>query len=117
MNKKTIIILSTLAILLCGGAILILSLNLHKANKTNDEMTQLFEIEKEEMENEGVGRALDLILAILDNAQSELLESTSLRNGNSNGVSVLSTCNGTADGVGILVLAGCQHDDSSCDKE
>ena len=44
MNKKTIIILSTLAILLCGGAILILSLNLHKANKTNDEMTQLFEI-------------------------------------------------------------------------
>ena len=52
MNKKTATIIAVLAAILLGAAILVLSLSLHKAHKTNEEMTQLFEIEKEEMENE-----------------------------------------------------------------
>ena len=52
MNKKSTIIIAVLAALVLIAAIAVLSLNLRKAQKANEEMTQLFEIEKEEMENE-----------------------------------------------------------------
>ena len=51
MNKKTLIIIIAAAIVLVG-AIAFLGVRLSKANKTNEEMVQLFELEKEEMENE-----------------------------------------------------------------
>ncbi len=51
MNKKTIIIISIIAVLLIG-ALAFLGIRLSQANKTNEEMVQLFELEKEEMENE-----------------------------------------------------------------
>ncbi len=52
MNKKSTTIIAVLAALVLIAAVAVLSLNLRKAQKTNEEMTQLFEIEKEEMENE-----------------------------------------------------------------
>ena len=51
MNKKTIIIISIIAVLLIG-ALAFLGIRLSQANKANEEMVQLFELEKEEMENE-----------------------------------------------------------------
>ena len=51
MNKKTLIIIIAAAIVLVG-AIAFLGVRLSKANKTNEEMVQLFELEKVEMENE-----------------------------------------------------------------
>ena len=51
MNKKIIIILSIIAMLLIG-ALAFLGVRLAQANKNNEEMVQLFELEKEEMENE-----------------------------------------------------------------
>ena len=51
MNKKTIIIVSIIAVLLIG-ALAFLGIRLSQANKANEEMVQLFELEKEEMENE-----------------------------------------------------------------
>ena len=47
MNKKSTIIIAVLAALVLIAAVAVLSLNLRKAQKTNEEMTQLFEIEKE----------------------------------------------------------------------
>lgn len=53
MKKKNLTIIGIVAaVLAAAAAIIVLSLSLQKANKTNEEMTQLFEIEKEEMENE-----------------------------------------------------------------
>ena len=52
MNKKNIIIIAAVASVVIAAVILLLSLKLHQANVENEEMTQLFEIEKEEMENE-----------------------------------------------------------------
>ena len=51
MNKKTIILISIIAVLLIG-ALAFLGIRLSQANKANEEMVQLFELEKEEMENE-----------------------------------------------------------------
>ena len=51
MNKKTLIIIIAAATVLVG-AIAFLGIRLGKANKANEEMVQLFELEKEEMENE-----------------------------------------------------------------
>ena len=51
MNKKNIIILTAVALIVIT-AIILLSIKLHQAHEENEEMTQLFEIEKEEMENE-----------------------------------------------------------------
>ncbi len=51
MNKKVIIIISIIAVLLIG-ALAFLGVRLSKANKANEEMVQLFELEKAEMENE-----------------------------------------------------------------
>ena len=51
MNKKVIIIISIVAVLLIG-ALAYLGVRLSQANKTNEEMVQLFELEKVEMENE-----------------------------------------------------------------
>ena len=51
MNKKIIIIVSAVAVLLIG-ALAFLGIRLAQANKANEEMVQLFELEKEEMENE-----------------------------------------------------------------
>ena len=51
MNKKTLIIIIAAATVLVG-AIAFLGISLGKANKANEEMVQLFELEKEEMENE-----------------------------------------------------------------
>ena len=52
MNKKTATILAIIAAVVVAAVIAVLSLGLHKAQKTNEEMQQLFDIEKEEMENE-----------------------------------------------------------------
>lgn len=52
MNKKTATILAIIAAVVVAAVIAVLSLDLHKAQKTNEEMQQLFDIEKEEMENE-----------------------------------------------------------------
>ena len=51
MNKKTLIIIIVAATVLVG-AIALLGVRLSKANKANEEMVQLFEVEKEEMESE-----------------------------------------------------------------
>ena len=51
MNKKTLIIIIVAATVLVG-AIALLGVRLSKANKANEEMVQLFELEKEEMESE-----------------------------------------------------------------
>ena len=51
MNKKTLIIIIAAAIVLVG-AIALLGIRLSKATKANEEMVQLFELEKAEMENE-----------------------------------------------------------------
>ena len=51
MNKKTLIIIIAAATVLVG-AIALLGVRLSKANKANEEMVQLFELEKAEMENE-----------------------------------------------------------------
>ena len=51
MNKKTLIIIIASAIVLIG-AITLLGIRLSQANKANEEMVQLFELEKEEMESE-----------------------------------------------------------------
>ena len=51
MNKKNLIIIIAAATVLVG-AIAFLGISLGKANKANEEMVQLFELEKEEMENE-----------------------------------------------------------------
>ena len=51
MNKKTIILISIIAVLLIG-ALAFLGIRLSQVNKANEEMAQLFELEKEEMENE-----------------------------------------------------------------
>lgn len=51
MNKKNILIF-VMAAVVVAAIIALLSLKLHRANVENEEMTQLFEIEKEEMENE-----------------------------------------------------------------
>ena len=51
MNKKNLIIIIAVATVLVG-AIAFLGVRLSKANKANAEMVQLFELEKEEMENE-----------------------------------------------------------------
>ncbi len=51
MNKKILIPIIAVAVLLVG-ALVFLGVRLSKANKTNEEMVQLFELEKEEMENE-----------------------------------------------------------------
>ena len=51
MNKKTLIIIIAAATVLVG-AIAFLGISLGKANKANEEMVQLFELEKEEMESE-----------------------------------------------------------------
>ena len=42
MNKKSTIIIAVLAALVLIAAIAVLSLNLRKAQKANEEMTQLF---------------------------------------------------------------------------
>jgi hypothetical protein len=52
MSKKTILIITVVAAVVITAIILLLSLKLHQANRQNEEMTLLFEIEKEEMENE-----------------------------------------------------------------
>ena len=51
MNKKILATIITVAVLLIG-ALAILGIRLSQANKTNEEMLQLFELEKVEMENE-----------------------------------------------------------------
>ena len=51
MTKKTLIILITVAVLLIG-ALAFLGIRLSQANKANEEMVQLFELEKAEMEDE-----------------------------------------------------------------
>jgi chromosome segregation ATPase len=51
MNKKSIIIIIPIALLLIG-ALAYLGIRLEQANKANEEMVQLFELEKEEMESE-----------------------------------------------------------------
>ena len=51
MNKKTLAIIISSAVLLIG-ALAFLGIRLSQANKANEEMMQLFELEKEEMENE-----------------------------------------------------------------
>ena len=51
MNKKVIISIIIIAVLLIG-ALAFLGIRLSQANKANEEMVQLFELEKEEMENE-----------------------------------------------------------------
>ena len=51
MNKKTLIPIIAVAVLLVG-ALAFLGVRLSKANKANEEMVQLFELEKEEMESE-----------------------------------------------------------------
>ena len=51
MNKKAIIIIIPIALLLIG-ALAYLGIRLEQANKANEEMVQLFELEKEEMESE-----------------------------------------------------------------
>ena len=51
MNKKVLIPIITVAVLLVG-ALAFLGIRLAQANKANEEMVQLFELEKEEMENE-----------------------------------------------------------------
>ena len=51
MNKKTLIIIIAIAAIL-AGAITFLCIRLSQASKANEEMLQLFEIEKEEMEDE-----------------------------------------------------------------
>ncbi|MBR4997288.1 MAG: hypothetical protein IKY84_05460 [Bacteroidaceae bacterium] len=51
MNKKTLIPIIAVAVLLIG-ALAFLGVRLSKANKANEEMVQLFELEKEEMESE-----------------------------------------------------------------
>ena len=51
MNKKTLIPVIAIAVLLIG-ALAFLGIRLSQANKANEEMVQLFELEKEEMENE-----------------------------------------------------------------
>ena len=51
MNKKNLIIIIAAATVLVG-AIAFLGVRLSKANKANEEMVQLFELEKEEMESE-----------------------------------------------------------------
>ena len=51
MNKKTLIIIIAIAAIL-AGAITFLCIRLSQASTANEEMLQLFEIEKEEMEDE-----------------------------------------------------------------
>ena len=51
MNKKVLIPIIAGAVLLIG-ALAFLGIRLSQANKANEEMVQLFELEKEEMENE-----------------------------------------------------------------
>ena len=51
MNKKILIPIIAIAVLLIG-ALAFLGIRLSQANKANEEMVQLFELEKEEMENE-----------------------------------------------------------------
>ena len=51
MNKKLLIIVIAVAVLFIG-ALAFLGIRLSQANKVNEEMVQLFELEKEEMENE-----------------------------------------------------------------
>ena len=51
MNKKVLIPIIAIAVLLIG-ALVFLGIRLSQANKANEEMVQLFELEKEEMENE-----------------------------------------------------------------
>ncbi len=51
MNKKVLIPLLILAVLLIG-ALAFLGIRLNQANKANEEMVQLFELEKQEMEDE-----------------------------------------------------------------
>ena len=51
MNKKTLIIIIAITAIL-AGAITFLCIRLNQASKANEEMLQLFEIEKEEMEDE-----------------------------------------------------------------
>lgn len=51
MNKKVLIPIIAIAVLLIG-ALAFLGVRLSQANKANEEMVQLFELEKEEMENE-----------------------------------------------------------------
>ena len=51
MNKKILIPIIAGAVLLIG-ALAFLGIRLSQANKANEEMVQLFELEKEEMENE-----------------------------------------------------------------
>ena len=51
MNKKVLIPIIAVAVLLVG-ALAFLGIRLSQANKANEEMVQLFELEKEEMENE-----------------------------------------------------------------
>ena len=51
MNKKVLIPIIAGAVLLIG-ALVFLGIRLSQANKANEEMVQLFELEKEEMENE-----------------------------------------------------------------
>ena len=51
MNKKVLIPIIASAVLLIG-ALAFLGIRLSQANKANEEMVQLFELEKEEMENE-----------------------------------------------------------------
>ena len=51
MNKKVLIPIVAGAVLLIG-ALAFLGIRLSQANKANEEMVQLFELEKEEMENE-----------------------------------------------------------------
>ena len=50
-NKKILIPIIAIAVLLIG-ALVFLGIRLNQANKANEEMVQLFELEKEEMENE-----------------------------------------------------------------
>ncbi len=51
MNKKVLTILIIVGIALVG-ALVFLGIRLSQANKTNEEMVQLFELEKQEMEDE-----------------------------------------------------------------
>ncbi len=51
MNKKILTIIITVAVLLIG-ALAFLGIRLSQANKANEEMVQLFELEKAEMEDE-----------------------------------------------------------------
>ena len=51
MNKKVLSIIIIVAIVLVG-ALTFLGIRLNQANKANEEMVQLFELEKIEMENE-----------------------------------------------------------------